>query len=79
IDRDGEKLELVRAIVNLAWNLGMEVIAEGVETPKQLAQLRSLKCDFAQGYLFSKPLPAREIESLPDQFPVNPGDRQILP
>ncbi|MDX2096512.1 MAG: EAL domain-containing protein, partial [Leptolyngbyaceae cyanobacterium bins.59] len=47
IDRDGEKLELVRAIVNLAWNLGMEVIAEGVETPKQLAQLRSLKCDFA--------------------------------
>ncbi|HEY9648283.1 MAG TPA: EAL domain-containing protein, partial [Chroococcidiopsis sp.] len=61
IDVDGESLELVRAIVSLAWNLGMEVVAEGVETAKQLAQLKALKCDFAQGYLFSEPLPFAEI------------------
>ena len=58
IDSDGEKLELVRTIVTLAWHLGMDIIAEGVETPKQLAQLRSLNCEAAQGYLFSAPLDA---------------------
>lgn len=56
VDVDGEKLELVRTIITLAWNLGMDVVAEGVETTKQLAQLKALKCEYAQGYLFSKPL-----------------------
>ncbi|BAU12171.1 response regulator receiver modulated diguanylate cyclase/phosphodiesterase with PAS/PAC sensor [Leptolyngbya sp. NIES-3755] len=56
VDIDGEKLELVRTIITLAWNLGMDVVAEGVETTKQLAQLKALKCEYAQGYLFSKPL-----------------------
>ncbi|MEB3337329.1 MAG: EAL domain-containing protein [Leptolyngbyaceae bacterium] len=56
IDIDGEKLELVRTIVNLAWNLGMSVIAEGVETSTQLAQLKALRCDAGQGFFFSKPL-----------------------
>lgn len=64
IDTDGEKLELVRAIVGLAWNLGMDVVAEGVETARQLAQLRSLKCDSAQGYLFSKPVPSEQAAQL---------------
>jgi diguanylate cyclase (GGDEF)-like protein len=64
VDIDGEKLELVRTIVNLAWNLGMEVTAEGVETSMQLAQLRALKCEFAQGYFFSKPLPAEAMLAL---------------
>jgi EAL domain-containing protein (putative c-di-GMP-specific phosphodiesterase class I) len=40
----------------LARNLGMEVIAEGIETKEQLAQLRALSCRFGQGYLFSKPV-----------------------
>ncbi|WP_216351201.1 bifunctional diguanylate cyclase/phosphodiesterase [Leptolyngbya sp. 'hensonii'] len=56
VDSDGDKLELVRTIVTLAWNLGMDVVAEGVETNMQLAQLKALKCEFAQGYLFSVPL-----------------------
>ena len=56
VDTDGEKLELVRTIITLAWNLGMDVIAEGVETTKQLAQLKMLKCEYGQGYLFSKPM-----------------------
>lgn len=64
IDSDGKKLELVRAIVGLAWNLGMDVVAEGVETSKQLSQLKALKCEFAQGYFFSKPMPADKIVNL---------------
>lgn len=60
IDVDGEKLELVRTIVSLAWNLGMDVVAEGVETAMQLAQLKALRCESAQGYYFSKPLKAED-------------------
>jgi diguanylate cyclase (GGDEF)-like protein len=51
-----ENLQIVRTIVTLAGNLGMQVIAEGVETEDQLNQLKLLKCQYAQGYLFSKPL-----------------------
>lgn len=64
VDIDGEKLELVRTIITLAWNLGMDVVAEGVETTKQLAQLKALKCEYAQGYLFSEPLPRNGAEKL---------------
>ncbi|MCU0570621.1 MAG: EAL domain-containing protein [Oculatellaceae cyanobacterium Prado106] len=64
VDVDGEQLAIARTIITLAWNLGMEVTAEGVETMKQLAQLRSLQCDYAQGYLFSAPLDAKAIEHL---------------
>ncbi len=64
VDVDGEQLAIVRTIITLAWNLGMEVVAEGVETAKQLAQLRSLRCEYAQGYLFSKPADAEAIETL---------------
>ncbi len=56
VDADGEKLELVRSIITLAWNLGMDTVAEGVETNTQLAQLRALQCESVQGYYFSKPL-----------------------
>ena len=41
---------MVRAIVALAHNLGMDVVAEGVETPDQLSQLRALGCEYAQGF-----------------------------
>lgn len=64
IDTDGEQLAIVRTIITLAWNLGMEVVAEGVETPKQLAQLRALHCDHAQGYFFCKPVDANAITQL---------------
>ncbi|MEG5001062.1 EAL domain-containing protein [Microcoleus sp. B4-D4] len=52
----GQPLQIVRAIVTLAHNLGLNAIAEGVETAQQLAQLRELGCELAQGYWFSKPL-----------------------
>ncbi|HEY9807433.1 MAG TPA: EAL domain-containing protein, partial [Candidatus Obscuribacterales bacterium] len=64
IDVDGENLEIVRTIVTLAWNLGMDVIAEGVETAKQLAQLKALKCEYAQGYFFAKPMNHEAATSL---------------
>jgi diguanylate cyclase (GGDEF)-like protein/PAS domain S-box-containing protein len=64
IDSDGEQLAIVRAIVTLASNLGMSVVAEGVETVNQLVQLRLLKCDQAQGYLFSKALSGDKISFL---------------
>ena len=52
----GESLEIVRGIITLAHSLGKQVIAEGVETGEQLALLRSLECDYGQGYLFSEPM-----------------------
>ena len=53
----------VRAIVALAHTLGMNVVAEGVETEEQLRILRSLDCDRMQGYLFSKPLLAGDVKA----------------
>ncbi len=62
---DGENREIVRTIVTLGKNLGMDVVAEGVEEVKQLEDLRGLDCQHAQGYLFARPLPADEaIEAL---------------
>ncbi len=59
-----EHAEIVRTIVMLAKNLGLEVIAEGVETRAQLEQLQGLKCENAQGFLFSRPVDAETAEML---------------
>ncbi|HYR12578.1 MAG TPA: EAL domain-containing protein [Longimicrobium sp.] len=55
--------EIVRTIVAMARSLGVRVVAEGVETREQLAALRALGCDYAQGFLISPPLPAHEFEA----------------
>lgn len=55
-DVDFSKLEIIRTVASLAWNLGIEVVAEGVESNKQVTQLKLLKCELAQGYLFSRPM-----------------------
>ena len=55
---NGDGAEMVRAIVELGHNLGMAVVAEGVETEAQLKGLRALGCQFCQGFLFSKPVEA---------------------
>ncbi|WP_434684577.1 EAL domain-containing response regulator [Pseudanabaena minima] len=55
--------QIVRTIIALSNQLGLAVVAEGIETLEQLQILRDLKCEFGQGYLFSKPLPVKEIEA----------------
>lgn len=60
----GEKAEIVQTISTLAHQLGMDVVAEGVETPDQLERLREVGCGFGQEYRFSRPLTAEEVESL---------------
>ena len=57
-----ENLQIVKTIITLAGNLGMQVVAEGVETEEQLDQLRLLKCQYGQGYLFSMPLDAAQAD-----------------
>jgi diguanylate cyclase (GGDEF)-like protein/PAS domain S-box-containing protein len=65
-----ENAEIVRAIVSLAHILGMDIIAEGIETELQLTQLKLLGCEQGQGYFFAKPLPKEEIENLLKKSPI---------
>src|SRR6266436_1968094 len=63
IGEAAENIEIVRTIISLAENMGMEVVAEGVETLSQLAQLRKLNCQYGQGYLFSRPVDAESVST----------------
>jgi EAL domain-containing protein (putative c-di-GMP-specific phosphodiesterase class I) len=65
ISTQGDALNIIKLITGMAKSLSMKTIAEGVETQEQLESLQALGCDFAQGYLFSKPLPfiAGEIKN----------------
>jgi EAL domain-containing protein (putative c-di-GMP-specific phosphodiesterase class I) len=55
---------IAKAIVSLAKSFNLKTIAEGVETESQKAVMRTIGCDFIQGYLLSKPLPAEEATQL---------------
>lgn len=59
-----ENMEIIRSIALLAHNLGMDIIAEGVETERHLRRLNDFNCEFGQGYYFSTPLPAAKIAEL---------------
>jgi EAL domain-containing protein (putative c-di-GMP-specific phosphodiesterase class I) len=63
LGQDAEARTLVASIVGLARALGIQLVAEGVETELQLAELRALGAELAQGYLFSRPLPATELQA----------------
>ena len=63
IGEAAENIEIVRTVISLAENMGMEVVAEGVETLSQLTQLRKLKCQYGQGYLFSRPVDADSVSA----------------
>ena len=67
ITLDPADRELVSAAIAMAHGLGLFVVAEGVETTEQLDHLIEQGCDFAQGYLFSKPVPAEEFMELMDR------------
>jgi len=63
LDEAGEKAEIVESIIALARSLDLDVIAEGIETERQLARLRMLRCDGGQGFLLSKPMPAEDLRA----------------
>ncbi|MCW8906921.1 MAG: EAL domain-containing protein, partial [Sedimenticola sp.] len=64
IDEANDDAAIVEAIISLGRSLHLEITAEGVETPYQEELLKRLGCDQGQGYLYSKPVPAKEIENL---------------
>jgi EAL domain-containing protein (putative c-di-GMP-specific phosphodiesterase class I) len=61
---EGGTFSIVQAIISMAHALGHHLVAEGVETPSQLARLRDLHCDLVQGYLLSRPVPPEAIPGL---------------
>ena len=71
-----ESIELVRSILMMAKGLNMEGIAEGIEEIEQSRLLDQMGCSFGQGYFFSKPVPAREIETM---LAAGPGASCALP
>lgn len=64
MSNDPENFEIVRTINTLAHNLGLDVVAEGVETAEQFSQIKALGCEFGQGYFFSKPLESQAAQML---------------
>jgi Amt family ammonium transporter len=71
-----ENMEIVRTIIVLAANLGLDVVAEGVETGEQLQRLKTLGCGSAQGYFFSRPLDGPSARRFIEEGPSPPGPAQ---
>ena len=71
---DNSDRTLSHAVIVMAHQLGLKVIAEGVETEEQRAMLVAVGCDYAQGYLYSRPLPGREFEA----FMQRPANAQSI-
>ncbi|RMF22940.1 MAG: EAL domain-containing protein, partial [Cyanobacteria bacterium J083] len=79
---DPKNRDIIRAIINLAHDLELEVVAEGIETQQQLVWLQELGCDYGQGYLFARPLDSDSAKNLiasawsfdctENNFPLNP-------
>ncbi|WP_301021363.1 EAL domain-containing protein, partial [Rhodoferax sp.] len=70
-DQNPDDVEMVKTIIGMAHNMGMTLVAEGVETAAQGMLLADLQCEVAQGYFFSKPVPLAQFEALlqsPDDF-----------
>ena len=71
LGENGDGAEIVQTIIALALNLGMDALAEGIETTEQLKIVRDLGCAYGQGFLFAKPLPPEEITELIRHGPIN--------
>jgi PAS domain S-box-containing protein len=76
IDSDPRDEAIVSGILTTANALGITVVAEGVETPTQLDQLRTLGCHYAQGYLFSRPQPPHNLDSFLHSHRLPPQNRE---
>jgi EAL domain-containing protein (putative c-di-GMP-specific phosphodiesterase class I) len=64
LDDDDANLPIVQAVIALAHGLGIDVVAEGIETAAQLARLRTLVCDRGQGYYYARPMPAEDLATM---------------
>jgi diguanylate cyclase (GGDEF)-like protein/PAS domain S-box-containing protein len=73
LGRESGDSAIVTAVITLAHALGLRAVAEGVETDIQLNELQMLGCDMAQGYLFSHPKPASQLEHLVTSTPARSG------
>ncbi|MBD9482776.1 EAL domain-containing protein [Pseudomonas sp. PDM14] len=69
IPENQDDMEITSAVIAMAHNLKLKVVAEGIETPAQLAFLRRQKCDVGQGYLFDRPIPSRELTERLRRYP----------
>lgn len=63
-ENDTDKRNIIKTIIELANNLGLKTVAEGIETKTTAAYLKQLKCDYGQGYLFARPMPATDTKLL---------------
>jgi diguanylate cyclase (GGDEF)-like protein len=80
LERSDEDRAIINTILTLGQKLGMEVVAEGVETATQVAMLQQEGCDYGQGYFFAKPLPAIDALTLLQQYsPQMPRGTVVLP
>jgi len=78
MDENPANREVIRTVIGLARNLGLSVIAEGIETEQHRDELRSLGCDYGQGYYFARPMGADQVE----KFLIEKGEsgfRRIPP
>jgi EAL domain-containing protein (putative c-di-GMP-specific phosphodiesterase class I) len=75
---DPRSTAIVSAVVELGRTLGIDVVAEGVETPEQLAALRDMGCRFLQGYLLGRPVPADQLPAVLDGFDAGLLDAGLL-
>ena len=64
-----DDMEITSAVIAMARNLRLKVVAEGVETPEQLAFLRQHRCDIGQGYLFDRPIPGNVLLASLGRYP----------
>ncbi|RMQ69308.1 putative Sensory box-containing diguanylate cye [Pseudomonas viridiflava] len=73
IPDDEDDMEITSAVIAMAHNLKLKVVAEGIETAAQLAFLRRHRCDVGQGYLFDKPIPGEELIEKLKRYPRRPS------
>jgi EAL domain-containing protein (putative c-di-GMP-specific phosphodiesterase class I) len=65
---ENKNLEIIGSIINLAHNLGISVVAEGIEEEKQIRLLEKLKCDYVQGYFISRPMKTEALKDYINKF-----------
>ncbi|HEY5983629.1 MAG TPA: EAL domain-containing protein [Anaerolineales bacterium] len=75
--RSRKGLGLVRAIINMAHEMGMETVAEGITTQAQLTELKALQCDYGQGILLQRPLAVKGLEAVLDRLEPDQPRRRV--